>query len=181
MAYGSLAGQLHTLVHILLSAPFLQVLDNHNLFTPEVKFTVYKIPEFEKSRNHCWDWEQFTAWEQCSWRLTAQQLCPHILLTLQLMLVTSDIFAEYKITKQLSNGLNQQKQIKLLHLLYICVTFHYAPGDTEYINRVIYYNGLLHTGRGNHWPFANHWCLLNNRLLWFHACDFLSADVAIDC
>lgn len=57
------------------------------------------------------------------------------------MLVTSDIFAEYKVNKQLSNGLNQQQQkyqtkttknqqkVKLLHVLYICVTFHYAPGD----------------------------------------------------
>lgn len=188
MAYGSLAGQLHTLMQVSLSAPFLQVLDSkwaeswqcHNLFTAEVKSTVCKIPEVGKSRNICWDWEQFVAWEQCSRRPAAHQLCPHLLLTLQLMLVTSDIFAEYKVTKLLSNGLNQQKQIQLLNLLHICVTFRYAPGDIEYINKVIYCNGLLHTGRANHWPFANYWCLLSNGLLWFHACDFLCADVAID-
>lgn len=37
---------------------------------------------------------------------------------------------------------NNNKKIKFLHLLYICVTFYYAPGDTEYINKAIYCNGL---------------------------------------
>lgn len=134
----------------------------HNLSTAEVKSTVCKIPEAEKGRNIWWDWEQFTARGWCSRRPAAHQLCSHLLLNLQLMLVTSDVFAEYKVTKQLSNGLDQQKEIIFLHLLYICVMFHYTPGDIEYINKVVYCNGLLHTGRGNHWPFANHWCWLSN-------------------
>lgn len=70
------------------------------------------------------------------------------------MLVTSDIFAEYKVNKQLSNGLNQQQQkyqtkttknqqkVKLLHVLYIFCYISLCTRRHEYINRVIYCNGL---------------------------------------